>query len=129
MGRDRYERRHRKTAANTECVAMMANANFDAVPSLAEAMGLVPPTHTHTGFRRRDIHSNVYGKKRCVTHAFAFVAGVVPDHRGDYTALCGETVHCRKYDDWGEEAPNIRACTDPRAAPLTCVRCLKILKG
>lgn len=42
MGRDRNERRHRKTAANPECVAMMANADFDAVPSLAEAMGLVP---------------------------------------------------------------------------------------
>jgi hypothetical protein len=40
MGRDRYERKHRRTARHPECVRMMADADFDAVPSLAEAMGL-----------------------------------------------------------------------------------------
>ena len=84
---------------------------------------------THTGYRRRDIHANVYGKKRCVTHAFNFVPGVEPDHRGDYTSLCGETVHYRKYDDFGDERPNIWACDDPAAAPVTCAKCLRITGG
>lgn len=84
---------------------------------------------THTGYRRRDIHANVYGEKRCVTHAFAFAPGVEPDHRGDYTALCGETVHYRKYDDFGCPAPNIRCCTDPDAGAVTCDRCHRIIGG
>lgn len=40
MARDRYERKHRKTHKNPEAMTTMANANFDAVPSLAEAMGV-----------------------------------------------------------------------------------------
>jgi hypothetical protein len=44
MARDRYERRHRRTARNVNCVEVMANADFDAVPSLSEAMGLEEPT-------------------------------------------------------------------------------------
>lgn len=40
MSRDRYERRHRRTASSIESVVTMATADFDAVPSLAEAMGL-----------------------------------------------------------------------------------------
>jgi hypothetical protein len=46
MAADRYERRHRRTARNINCVEVMANANFDAVPSLSEAMGLEEPTTT-----------------------------------------------------------------------------------
>lgn len=38
--KDRHERKHRRTARHPACIEMMANANFDAVPSLAEAMGL-----------------------------------------------------------------------------------------
>jgi hypothetical protein len=40
VSKDRYERRHRRTARNYASVETMASANFDAVPSLAEAMGL-----------------------------------------------------------------------------------------
>jgi hypothetical protein len=40
MGRDRYEREHRRTHRHPACVEMMAGANFEAAPSLAEAMGL-----------------------------------------------------------------------------------------
>ncbi len=40
MARDRHERRHRRTARNHASVAVMTGANFDAVPSLSEAMGL-----------------------------------------------------------------------------------------
>lgn len=43
MARDRYERRHRATAANSGCVEAMASADFGAVPSLSEAMGLEGP--------------------------------------------------------------------------------------
>jgi len=43
MSKDRYERRHRKTHRNADCVEAMSNADFDAVPPLAEAMGLTPP--------------------------------------------------------------------------------------
>jgi hypothetical protein len=39
MSKDRYERKHRRTHKHPESIAMMAGANFDAVPSLAEAMG------------------------------------------------------------------------------------------
>lgn len=46
MGRDRYERKHRRTAKNPACVEMMAGADFDAVPSLAAAMDLEPPMLT-----------------------------------------------------------------------------------
>lgn len=37
--KDKHERKHRRTHKNHECVRMMANADFDGVPSLAEAMG------------------------------------------------------------------------------------------
>ncbi len=84
-------------------------------------------TATHTGFRRRDIHANVYGKRRCENHAFVFAPTVSPDHRGDYTAICGATVHYRKYDDWGCEDPNIRPTSGPGARSVTCKRCRKIL--
>ena len=40
MPRDKAERRHRRTWRNHNCVEMMARADFDAVPPLAEAMGL-----------------------------------------------------------------------------------------
>jgi hypothetical protein len=43
MSKDRYERRHRRTWRNANCVAMMAAADFSKVPSLAEAMGLADP--------------------------------------------------------------------------------------
>jgi hypothetical protein len=43
MAADRYERRHRRTARNVNCIEVMANADFDAVPSLPEAMGLEEP--------------------------------------------------------------------------------------
>src|SRR4051812_43501042 len=46
MAADRYERRHRRTARNINCVQVMANADFDAVPSLSEAMGLEEPATT-----------------------------------------------------------------------------------
>lgn len=46
MAKDRYERRHRRTARNANCVEVMANADFDAVPSLSEAMALEEPTPT-----------------------------------------------------------------------------------
>jgi hypothetical protein len=42
MSRDRNERQHRRTVRNPGCQAVMAGADFDAVPSLAEAMGLQP---------------------------------------------------------------------------------------
>ncbi len=40
MSSDPKERRHRRTWRHHESIALMASANFDAVPSLAEAMGL-----------------------------------------------------------------------------------------
>lgn len=40
MARDGYERKHRRTWRHPESMAIMAGADFDAVPSLAEAMGL-----------------------------------------------------------------------------------------
>jgi ribosomal protein L37E len=43
MAADRYERRHRRTARNVNCIEVMANADFAAVPSLSEAMGLEEP--------------------------------------------------------------------------------------
>ena len=44
MARDRYERKHRRTRRHPEAVAFMASADFDAVPPLAEAMGLTEGT-------------------------------------------------------------------------------------
>lgn len=38
MSKDRYERRHRRTAAHPEAMSIMASANFDAVPSLADSL-------------------------------------------------------------------------------------------
>jgi len=38
MGKDRYERRHRRTASHPESMAIMAAADFNAVPSLTEAL-------------------------------------------------------------------------------------------
>lgn len=38
--KDKYERKHRRTWRHPDCVEMMANANFDAVPPLSVAMGL-----------------------------------------------------------------------------------------
>jgi hypothetical protein len=40
MSKDRKERKHRRTARHPECVAVMAGADFDAVPPLSVAMGL-----------------------------------------------------------------------------------------
>lgn len=40
MTPDRYERCHRRTVRHPESISMMAGANFDAAPSLSEAMGL-----------------------------------------------------------------------------------------
>lgn len=52
--RDRYERRHRRIFAHPESVKMMAKADFDAVPSLATAMGL-----------RRCIHGGEFPCPQC----------------------------------------------------------------
>ena len=41
--RDRYERRHRRTAKHPECIAIVANAYCDG-PALSEAMGLEDET-------------------------------------------------------------------------------------
>jgi hypothetical protein len=46
MAADRYERRHRRTARNVNCIEVMANADFATVPSLSEAMGLEEPATT-----------------------------------------------------------------------------------
>lgn len=43
MSKDRYERRHRRTWRHPAAIEFMAKADFDAVPSLAEAMGLEGP--------------------------------------------------------------------------------------
>lgn len=40
MAKDRYERKHRRTAAHPECIRTMAEADFDRVESLSAAMGL-----------------------------------------------------------------------------------------
>lgn len=40
--KDKNERKHRRTTKHPECVATMAGADFGAVPSLSEAMGLEP---------------------------------------------------------------------------------------
>ena len=47
--KDTNERKHRRTAKHSACIETMAKANFDAVPSLAEAMGLEEPTEPETG--------------------------------------------------------------------------------
>lgn len=39
--RDRAERRHRRTVRHPDSINLMAGANFGAVPSLSEAMGLI----------------------------------------------------------------------------------------
>lgn len=54
MSRDRYERKHRRTSKHPECVAMMANANFDRCFSLSAAMGLL-----------RCIHGNEFPCAQC----------------------------------------------------------------
>lgn len=41
--KDKAERKHRRTRRHPECVATMANADFDAVPPLSVAMGLETP--------------------------------------------------------------------------------------
>lgn len=50
MGRDRSERKHRRTTANPASIAMMAGANFDAVPSLAVAMGTATEAELNPAF-------------------------------------------------------------------------------
>lgn len=40
IGNDKHERKHRRTDRHPESVAMVANADFSAVPPLTEAMGL-----------------------------------------------------------------------------------------
>ena len=51
MSRDPKERRHRKTWRNAASIEFMAGADFEAVPSLSEAMGLEETTMTADAFR------------------------------------------------------------------------------
>ncbi len=57
MSKDRYERRHRRTAGNCEAVSAMTAADFNAVPSLAAAMGL-----------RRCVHGSVFPCLQCLAN-------------------------------------------------------------
>lgn len=46
-----------------------------------------------------------------------------------FAGLCGEAVLLVRYTEWGEPAtPNVRPVTDPDARPVTCKRCLRLLK-
>lgn len=40
MSREPHERKHRRTWRHPECVAFMAGADFNRVPTLSEALGL-----------------------------------------------------------------------------------------
>jgi hypothetical protein len=60
MSKDRYERQPRRTKRQVrESVEMMANANFDAVPSLAEAMGNEPMSMTPVVVERIGVNTIV----------------------------------------------------------------------
>lgn len=58
MAKDRYERRHRKTVKNPEAMAVMANANPDAVPPLSDALSrplnFVAEVNGHHIYRHED---------------------------------------------------------------------------
>lgn len=54
MSRDRYERKHRRTHRHLEAVAFMASANYNAVPSLSEALGGASPAR-HTQQRNGNL--------------------------------------------------------------------------
>lgn len=130
--RDRYERRHRRTAAHPECIALMSQANFDAAPSLAEAMGLEGEpmtTHTHTGYRSHVGHVHCGAKlwghripKAGRTHALT--GGPMR-----FVTLCGETVDLCRYDFGEPLRPNVRPVGDSEVAPVTCKRCLCVMKS
>jgi hypothetical protein len=122
--RDKYERRHRRTAGNPESMAMMAGANFDSLPSLAEAMGLEEAqpvaTHTHTGhvhpddYASRGSRGSIARTLRGATHA---LNGTPTPYSGAiYTALCGERVRA----NLDAEPGNVRRAGE---RPVTCERC------
>jgi hypothetical protein len=73
MAKDRYERRHRRTAKNRHCIEVMANANFDAVPSLSEAMGLEEPAGPEVVDCRQ--HGNVPARVAALLDAGCQAAG------------------------------------------------------
>ena len=123
--RDRYERRHRRTVRHPEAMETMASANFDAVPSLAEALGLEDTvTHTHVGYRKDTGYLRQRSSKR---HALR----VGQDGFGSpcYVALCGEIIWLVDKDMYGDAiAPNIRAWKEACVFSVTCKRCLQLIK-
>lgn len=54
--KDRHERKHRRTARHPECVRMMAEANFDAVPPLPDVLvrNFVVEVNGHQIYRHED---------------------------------------------------------------------------
>jgi hypothetical protein len=86
-------------------------------------------THTHTGLRShvgyRPCGWRLHGHhlpKPGERHALK--GGPAMFH-----ALCGKWVELVRHDEFGEPArPNVRACGDPEALPVTCKRCLRLIR-
>lgn len=107
----------------------MAGADFDAVPSLAAAMGLEKPVYTHVGYQPRcgylHLQVELHRAPFKAVHGHACNGG--PDL---FAALCGATVALRRFNEWGEPArPNVRPIEDPDAGRVTCKRCLKAISN
>jgi hypothetical protein len=127
MSKDRYERRHRRTAKNINCVAVMANANLGDETSLSEAMGLEAPTYTHVGYRREAgyVHSGrLYGHADYRGRGHALIGGENIYSGRCYRALCGKDVVA----DHDGYSFNISPATETNGAGVYCKRCLAIIK-